>query len=324
MNYKEVVDKIEAVVNQHTIIADFGYGQFSDIKVLDDDGDGADYPYAFLLPTGITRAEQSQTYSFNLIMMEMAKSPEAILDVQSKCLQYIDDIIADLRNDTTFRPQILLTQSTQVFRERFQDEVAGATATFNIVAPLPIDACFIPGGTPAPTPTTTTTTTQAPVTTWGSIPLPDQTVDPDPSGVGLSVGTPTIDTLNRWNNNPNGGTPYPAFYVPDGGVTVTITMSGTAEQTPPAQGEVVVQTPPTINPHEIVGQSVVTNFEATLVSTNWPTTYQAGQFNWTATYEAVLPSAPGNAWSLNMNMKGDTNVDESSIRLVTTTMEFRN
>lgn len=145
MNYKEVVDKIREAVNQHTIVADFGYGQFSDIKVLDEQGDGADYPYAFLLPTGITRAEQSITYSFNLIMMEMAQSPEAVLDVQSKCLQYIDDIIATLRNDTTFKPQILLTQSTQVFRERFQDEVAGATATFNIVAPLPIDACFIPG-----------------------------------------------------------------------------------------------------------------------------------------------------------------------------------
>ena len=247
------------------------------------------------------------------------------LKVQSDCQQYIDDILAELRFGTPLNDfDLTLNVNLTPFKERFQDTVAGMTATLEIEIPFALNACIAPypdGPTPPPT---TTTTTQAPVTEWGSVPLPDQTVDPDPSGVGLGVGTPTIDTLNRWNNNPNGGTPYPAFYVPDGGVTVTIAMSGTAEQTQPVGNEVVVQAPPTINPHEIIGQSVGTNFEATLLSTTWPTTYQAGQFNWTATYEAVLPSAPGNAWSLNMNMKGDTNVDESSIRLVTTTMEFRN
>ena len=41
MTYKELVDRIEKAVNDHLILADFGYGQLSDIKVLDEDGDGA-------------------------------------------------------------------------------------------------------------------------------------------------------------------------------------------------------------------------------------------------------------------------------------------
>ena len=98
-------------------------------------------------------------------------------------------------------------------------------------------------------------------------------------------------------------------------------MQGTAEQTQPTGNEVVVQTPPQINPHEIVGGQIVSNFQTSPTSTNWPTTYQAGQFNWTATYEITLPATTG-AWSLNQVVRGDVGVDESSIRLVTTTVEY--
>lgn len=314
MNYKEVVDKIREAVNQHTIIADFGYGQFSDIKVLDEQGDGADYPYAFLLPTGITRAEQAVTYSFNFIMMEMAKSPEAILDVQSKCLQYIDDIIADLRADTGFEPELLLTQSTQVFRERFQDEVAGATATFNIVAPQAIDACFIPGGV---IPTTTTTTTTAAPTTFGVNELPDQTRDPDPSGAALSVTQPPTQDVNGWWNL---STPYNAFYVP-GGYTYRIMVSGIAEQTPPAAGEVPTQTPPGIKPHEIIAGSAVRSVPVAPTSTTWPQHVVGAQFTWEAQYDWTAPATTG-LWSLNQTIRGLVGVDESSIRLVETTYTF--
>ena len=334
--YKEIVDLFKQAAFDHFMIEDFGYGALSDIKTRNQSSNNdeeVNYPYAFLNPTTHQRTQGMVTYGFNLIMMDIAreelsyahKQYDNFLAIQSQCQQYIDDMVAHLWA-LDGRQDIQFTMTYTPFVERFEDEVAGMTAAITIQVPISINDCIspYPGQTTTTTtaPPTTTTTTQAPVTEWGSVPLIDQTVDPDPSGVGLNAGTPTIDTLNRWNNNPNGGTPYPGFYVPDGGMTVTIEMSGTAEQTPPAAGEVVVQKPPTINPHEIIGQSVGTNFEATLVSTNWPTTYQAGQFNWTATYEAVLPSSVGNAWSLNMNMRGDTGVDESSIRLVTSTLEF--
>ena len=146
MTYKEVVDRIKLAVNDHRMLADFGYGQLSDIKVLDEDGDGANYPYAFLNPAGVVRNQQATTYSFNLIMMEMALTPQDILQIQSDCIQYLNDIISELRFDSTFAPDVQLTNSIQVFRERFQDEVAGATATFNIVVADPINNCIAPFG----------------------------------------------------------------------------------------------------------------------------------------------------------------------------------
>lgn len=328
--YKEIVDLFKQAAFDHFMIEDFGYGALSDIKTRNQSSNNdeeVNYPYAFLNPTTHQRTQGMVTYGFNLIMMDIAREElsyahnqyDNFLAIQSQCQQYIDDMVAHLWA-LDGRQDIQFTMTYTPFVERFEDEVAGMTAAITIQVPISINDCIAPY--PGQT-TTTTTTTQAPVTAWGEVTFPDQIVDPDPSGVGLSVNQPpVVDTLNRWNTNPNGSTPYTGFYVPDGGVTVTIEMSGTAEQTPPAQGEVVVQAPPTINPHEIIGSSVGGNFEATLVSTNWPTTYQAGQFNWTATYEAVLPQSTGNAWSLNMNMRGDIGVDESSIRLITTTMEF--
>ena len=144
MTYKDLVDKIEGAVNDHAMLYDFGYGQLSDIKVLDEDGDGANYPYAFLVPAGVSRNNQSQVYSFSLIIMEMALTPSDVLTVQSDCIQYLNDIISVLRYDTTFSGDTLLNSSTQVFRERFQDDVAGATASFQIAIADPISACLAP------------------------------------------------------------------------------------------------------------------------------------------------------------------------------------
>lgn len=144
MTYKSLVDRIEDAVSRHKMLVDFGYGQLSDIKVLDNSEDGADYPYAFLLPTGITRAQQAVTYSFSLIVMEMAITPREILKVQSDCIQYINDLVADLRFDTTFDGDVNLTQSVQVFRERFQDEVAGATLNLQVTVADQINDCDAP------------------------------------------------------------------------------------------------------------------------------------------------------------------------------------
>lgn len=144
MTYKELVDRIEDAVTRHKMLVDFGYGQLSDIKVLDSSDDGADYPYAFLLPTGIARLNQAVTYSFSLIVMEMALNPREILQVQSNCVQYINDLISDLRFDTAFDGDVNLTQSIQVFRERFQDEVAGATLNLQVTVADQIDNCIAP------------------------------------------------------------------------------------------------------------------------------------------------------------------------------------
>ena len=142
MTYKQIVDNFEQIANDHQMIADFGYGQLTDIKNQGDDSE-ADCPYMFLNPTTHTRTERTIVYRFNLIMMEMANS-ETALQTQSDCQQYIDDVLAELKYDATRETDITINVTLTPFKERFQDVVAGMTATIEIEVPSALNNCITP------------------------------------------------------------------------------------------------------------------------------------------------------------------------------------
>ena len=126
MTYKEIVDRIQDVCRAHDIIREFGYGAISDLKTLNTEANSniyddsaylesqTLYPYVFLNPTQSTRSSQAVTYRFNMIVMdtvlesglELLPNPQdvdqrdppygQVLQVQSDCEQYVDDIILDL------------------------------------------------------------------------------------------------------------------------------------------------------------------------------------------------------------------------------------
>ena len=155
MNYKDVVDRIRQVVFDHKMLVDFGYGQLSDIKTraqgdgLDGDTNDADYPYCFLNPQPHVRTETQITYNFNMILMDMAREEEGddyqnFLGIQSDCIQYIDDIVARLYYHYKDQPEVQFNYSYNPFYERFQDQLAGATANLSIIVPTNINDCISP------------------------------------------------------------------------------------------------------------------------------------------------------------------------------------
>ena len=156
MTYKEIVDRFENVADIHYMIKDFGYGQLSDIKVRSQDQE-ADYPYMFLNPTTHNRNGVVLSYNFNLIMMDIATDEgdehSNFLAIQSKCTQYIDDVIAEIYYGFTDKPEMNMSNiNYTVFKERFQDSVAGVTATITIDVPTPINQCIAPIAPPASPP----------------------------------------------------------------------------------------------------------------------------------------------------------------------------
>ncbi len=179
MTYKEIIDKIAGVCSAHDIIREFGYGAISDLKtfnreananILDDSAYAESqtlYPYVFLNPTQSTRSSQAITYRFNMIVMdtvldnglELLPNPQDLdqrdppygqtVQVQSDCAQYVDDILARLRfgdGAGVYDPKIDVQLSVNLtpFKERFQDTVAGMTATLEIVVTKPINECIAP------------------------------------------------------------------------------------------------------------------------------------------------------------------------------------
>ena len=157
MTYKEIINRFRQVAQDHLMIQDFGYGDISDIKTqsqLGPEEQGADYPYMFLNPTSHVRTGPVMNYSFNMIMMDMARGEEGdkydnYITIQSQCQQYIDDVLSQLYYYYTDKPEILLTGITYTpFKEKYQDELAGMTATVTIQVPTPIDNCIAPMANP--------------------------------------------------------------------------------------------------------------------------------------------------------------------------------
>lgn len=150
MTYKLIVDNIAEACEQHPIIREFGYGAITDIKTTDKDSGNIDYPYVFLNPTQSSRTGQTITYRFNMIVMDVAQSDPTtnykdFLVKQSGCQQYIDDILGYLRFKQPELPfDLTLNVNLTPFKERFQDTLAGMTATLEIEVPEPINFCVAP------------------------------------------------------------------------------------------------------------------------------------------------------------------------------------
>ena len=157
MTYQEIVNRVQSITNRHKMLADFGYGDLSDLKTRfentsGDDAVEADYPYLFLNPTAHNRNQSSITYNFNMIVMDMPRGEVSdqpynnMLAIQSQCQQYIDDVLAELYfgypetmadlqySNVTYTP----------FNERFQDDVAGMTATLEITLASDLNNCITP------------------------------------------------------------------------------------------------------------------------------------------------------------------------------------
>lgn len=199
MTYKEIVDRIKEVVDAHKMLADFGYGNLSDIKAGNDQSE-ANYPYAFVNPTNHTRTGQSIIYRFNLIVMDMAKDDE-FLKIQSECQQYIDDILAHLRFYYNDQVDLTLNVTLTPFKERFQDVVAGMTASLEIELPSRLSDCYAPFIIPPVPPVEG-------ILIFDGYTLSDQLFRPEVGQSPVGIQDIVLDTYNGWRPVNQGGNFY--------------------------------------------------------------------------------------------------------------------
>lgn len=156
MTYKEIINRFRTITENHLMLEDFGYGDLSDLKYvsqLGTDEERVSYPYLYLLPSSSTRNGVVMNYSFNMIIMDMARPEDGAntdeydnyITIQSQCQQYIDDVLAQLYYFYKDQPEITLTGITYTpFKEKYQDVVAGMTATITIQVPTPLNECIAP------------------------------------------------------------------------------------------------------------------------------------------------------------------------------------
>jgi len=147
MTYKDLVDRLLTIANSHAIVELVGYGNISDIEVPDNESP-PDYPYVFFNPVNISNDRREFNLTMNLIAMTQVRDKEQNeIDGQSICIGIIQDIVAKFIYDTTVSDPLIdvVTPFTITpFKERFQDDVVGATATLTINYGKAIDGCNVP------------------------------------------------------------------------------------------------------------------------------------------------------------------------------------
>ena len=314
MTYKELVDSIKATVDGHMILRDFGYGALTDIKTVDE-GTRVDYPYAFLNPTQSTRTGQTITYRFNLIVMDVVQEDPTngfanYLKVQSACQQYVDDILASLRFSKPYKDfDLTLNVNLTPFKERFQDTVAGMTATLEIEIPFALNNCITP-------------TVGSEIVNYGF--LDNLIKEPDPVGSTLGTVQPTYDPQDLWHSNSDPDRYYTAVYLKQSAQSYRIEVTGTARAleskpiplAPKLNGTIVnVEVPP----------SVGTTIDYPVSDTTWPEGQTTtDQFEWTAIYTFTGQALTGvEQESLNWALRGDgVPADESQMEFITTNIKI--
>ncbi len=308
MTYKELVDSIKATVDRHYILQDFGYGALTDIKTVDE-GTRVNYPYAFLNPTQSTRTGQTVTYRFNLIVMDVAQEDPTngfadYLKVQSACQQYIDDILAALRFSKPYEKfDLSLNVNLTPFKERFQDTVAGMTATLEIELPLALNDCITPIASNV-------------LVDYGFV--NNQAIEPDPIGQSISTSTPTYDPKSVYQT-----CFYTGVFVPEL-KTYEMVITGTAKA---LENKVITQ-PPTLTPNKVgmTGCTLSGSLGGHLPTkvTGWPEGQTTTtEFAWSATYNFTTPSlAADEKVAFLWTLRSADPADESQMEFINTDIKI--
>lgn len=145
MTYQFVINRFKEIIEAHPFIRTYGYGNISDIAVPETK-EAPDYPYAFINPVQTQLNQKSFTATFNLIVMtQVLDNEDDELFGQSNCMKYINDILSQFvltTNDPLL--SVGFPVSMTPFKERFQDDVVGSTASVTISYGKGMSVCDSP------------------------------------------------------------------------------------------------------------------------------------------------------------------------------------
>lgn len=309
MTYRELVEYIEARVNAHPLVNQYGFGNLSDIETPD--GASPEYPYVFLRPVSMQIAQHNNQFDFELILMDYVfDTTYSYVDGVSRMTQILADIVEDLRSNQNRDLDITLNVTATPFKERFKDSVVGITATLNIVTAQPLDGCsdILPSDEETPVePTPGVLRVHATASQ-------DYLIDPETGGISPTLSQVfwfdnIIETDGNWEN-------YIRYNVPEAG-TYKFVVDGQITLTQPDENPEAVSGPPKLLQ---IADGVATYIEAE-VATGWPTVFQSTEtvydvhLEWTVdaplttyTYEYVRGNNSNQFYDLEYYEKAGTSI----------------
>lgn len=155
-NYYQLINIFRTFAADHKQIKCFGYGTLTDIESPMDPTSGQtiqrDYPYMFINPTNHTYTQSTLTFRFNVIVMELTSETtpngfpqiQNTIKAQSDALLILNDFMAWLEYNREWNTMLVKNTGFTPFQERFQDTVAGMTATIELQIPNKLNLCDAP------------------------------------------------------------------------------------------------------------------------------------------------------------------------------------
>ena len=150
--YSKLIAALKELALSDMAVKSFRVGPLSDVEIAmkDDDAQKQNsfkYPYVHLVPVNATMNGRSTIFSFDMIIMDLAKDQiDLETAVHSSTLEITRDIMAKF-NQTTwteFRYNIQLPATTTPFVEGYLNSVAGWTTQLNVEAITPLNLCDAP------------------------------------------------------------------------------------------------------------------------------------------------------------------------------------
>ena len=102
--FKNIVDDMKKLVENHKMINSFGIGDVKDFIFLTQQVDGEEntnnkapiYPLLYMVPQGSNRDNGQITYNFNVIIADIdnTKNKDITVDLWSDTLEYAEDVLA--------------------------------------------------------------------------------------------------------------------------------------------------------------------------------------------------------------------------------------
>ena len=262
MTYKELIDTLTTIIDNHRLINQWGYGNLSDIETPEN---GApNYPYMFINPVQVLIQSYGFDVTLNLITMDQPlEGVAAEIDSASRTLGLIQDVIAQFKQSTLYsQTDVVLSVTATPFKERFKDAVIGNTATVTFQIEEPLDICNDP----------VITTPDVPAPEYGALRVhatasQDYYIDPETGIISPTISqvfwfNNIIETDGNWNNY--------VYSVPEAGTyNVIIDLQITLTQ-PDESPEAISPLPRLLQ----VANGVATYHDAT-VATGWPTVFES-------------------------------------------------
>lgn len=171
VSFHKILDYLKQEQQNSPRLNNFGYGDL--VYFVNDSGTTTTYPFLFVTPINISYAENTTTYSLQLIFADivntdLSNEKDVVSDMSLEARRFLSVIKRGFLDD---KIDVTLPAQATSFFERFNDHVGGVVLNADIIVFEDINACD-PYPDPSPSPTATVTPTLTPTPTPTPTPCP--------------------------------------------------------------------------------------------------------------------------------------------------------